>query len=177
LLLDATDTLVSTHLSISNIEYNVGYSENTILDFLNNNNSILEIDKWVDTSVSVASNNKLLTTVHPVVQNLEDIVETNSDKVKSIDPGEQNSIQIPINIYFKMNALDPNAGVGNNYDYINLNNSTTTTRHIKKVRFFLENESENRPFVFTVKFNINRNKVGIQKITPNKTLVRSVRIK
>ncbi|CAG7581620.1 MAG: gp264 [uncultured marine phage] len=172
-----TDNSNSLTAVLSQTEYNAGYSENTILDFLNNNNSILEMEKWVDTSVSVASNTKLLTTVHPVVQNLEDLVETNSDKVKSIDPGLDSAIQIPVNIYFKMNALDPNAGVGNNYDYINLNNSTTTTRHIKKVRFFLENEAENRPFIFTIKFNINRNKVGIQKITANPKLVKSARIR
>jgi len=162
---------------LSQTEYNIGYSENTILDFLNNNNSILETSKWVDTSISVASNNKLLTSVHPVVQNLEDLVETNSDKIKSVNAGSDNAIQIPINIYFKMNSLDPNSGTGQNYQYVNLNSSTTTTRHIKKIRFFLENESENRPFIFTIKFNINRNKVGIQKITPNKKLVKSATIK
>jgi hypothetical protein len=160
---------------LSQTEYNVGYSENSILDFVNNNNSVIENTKWVDDSPTVSSNNRLLTTVHPVVQNLENLVETNSDKVKSINPGEENSIQIPLNIYFKMNSIDPNAGTGNNYDYVNLNNSTTTTRHIKRVRFFLENEADNRPFIFTVKFNINRNKVGIQKITPNKKLVKSAR--
>jgi hypothetical protein len=160
---------------LSQTEYNVGYSENSILDFVNNNNSLIENTKWIDDSPTVSSNNKLLTTVHPVVQNLENLVETNSDKVKSIDPGEQNSIQIPLNIYFKMNSIDSNVGTGNNYEYVNLNNSTTTTRHIKKVRFFLENESDNRPFIFTVKFNINRNKVGIQKVTPNKKLVKSSR--
>ena len=160
---------------LSQTEYNVGYSENSILDFVNNNNSVIENTKWVDDSPTVSSNNRLLTTVHPVVQNLENLVETNSDKVKSINPGEGNSIQIPLNIYFKMNSIDPNAGTGNNYDYVNLNNSTTTTRHIKRVRFFLENEADNRPFIFTVKFNINRNKVGIQKVTPNKKLVKSAR--
>lgn len=162
---------------LSQTEYNVGYSENSILDFVNNNNSVIETSKWVDDSPTVSSNNKLLTTIHPVVQNLENLVETNSDKIKSVSPGEENSIEIPINIYFKMNSIDPNSGNGNNYDYITLNNSTTTTRHIKRVRFFLENEADNRPFIFTVKFNINRNKVGIQKITPNKKLVRSARTK
>lgn len=160
---------------LSQTEYNVGYSENSILDFVNNNNSVIETSKWVDDTPTVSSNNKLLTTVHPVIQNLENLVETNSDKIKSLNPGEENSIQVPLNIYFKMNSIDPNDGSGNNYDYINLNNSTTTTRHIKRVRFFLENEADNRPFIFTIKFNINRNKVGIQKITPNKKLVKSAR--
>ena len=155
---------------LSSSEYNVGYNENSILNFLNNNNSILETDKWFDVAPSVVSNTKLLTTVHPVVQNLTDLVETNTDKVKSIQPGDNNAVDIPLNIYFKMNSLDPSSGSGNNYDYINLNNSTSTIKHIKRVKFYLENEAENRPFIFTVKFNINRNKVGIQKITPNKNL-------
>ena len=165
--IDNSNSLVDI---LASTEFNVGYDENSILSFINNNNSVLESEKWYDISPSVVSNSKLLTTVHPVVQNLEDLVETNTDKIKTIQPGENNAIDIPVNIYFKMNSLDPSAGSGNNYDYINLNNSTSTTKHIKRVKFFLENEAENRPFIFTVKFNINRNKVGIQKITPNRNL-------
>ena len=55
---------------------------------------------------------------------------------------------------------------GLNYQYVNLNNSNKTVKHIKKVKFFLENEAENRPFTFSLKFNINRNKVILKKITP-----------
>jgi hypothetical protein len=64
-----------------------------------------------------------------------------------------------------MNALDTNQQ-GLNYQYVNLNNSNKTIKHIKKIKFFLENESENRPFTFSLKFNINRNKVILKKITP-----------
>lgn len=162
---------------LSSTEYNIGYQENTILDFVNNNNSILEIDKWLDTAPSVASNTKLLTSVHPMVQNLTDIQETNSDKIKEIDPGTDNAILIPINIYFKMNSLNPEDGTGNNYEYINLNNSSTTVRHIKKVRFYLENEADNRPTVFTITFNINRNKIGLQKIIPNTKIAKTSNIR
>jgi len=63
-----------------------------------------------------------------------------------------------LNIYFKMNALD-NTQTGVNYEYINLNKQTQTVKHIKKLKFFLENEAENKPFVFTLTFNLNRNKV------------------
>ena len=62
-----------------------------------------------------------------------------------------------------MNSLDPNANSGNNYKYITLNNATQTVKHIKKLKFFVENESENRPFTFVLKFNISRNKVAVQK--------------
>ena len=61
-----------------------------------------------------------------------------------------------------MNALDASQ-TGANYQYINLNGATTTVRHIKKLKFLLENEAENRPFVFTIVFTMNRNKVVIRK--------------
>ena len=85
-------------------------------------------------------------------------VETNSDKVSTMKPGDSNSIIVPLNIYFKLNALDTNQN-GLNYKYVDFNNSKETVKHIKKVKFALENEAENRPFTFTIKFNINRNKV------------------
>ena len=61
-----------------------------------------------------------------------------------------------------MNALDNNQN-GLNYQYVNLNRQNQTIKHIKKVRFFVENESENRPFIFTIKFNLNRSKVIVKK--------------
>lgn len=151
--------------ALSSTDFNIGYSDTSLLSFVGSNNSLLEMQKWSDTAISVASNNKLLTSVHPVVPDLNKLTELNTEKVRSVSPGANNDIIIPINIYFKMNALDPNTGTGNNYQYINLNNTQTTIKHIKKVKFMLENESENRPFIFTVKFNINRSKIGVQKIT------------
>ena len=152
--------------SITNIlssnEFNVGYSESTILSFIGNNNSLLDSTKWIDSTVTVASTSKLLSTIHAQVQNLEKIQETNVDKVKTINGGEQNDIDIPINIYFKMNAMDSSLS-GLNYEYINLNSSKTTVRHIKKLKFFLENEEENRPFIFTIKFILNRSRVVTKK--------------
>ena len=100
----------------------------------------------------------MLTSVHPVVKKIEDIVETNTDQVKSLEPGDSKSIIIPLNIYFKMNSLDNNQP-GLNYQYINLNRSKNTVKHIKKVKFLLENEADNKNFTFTIKFNINRSKV------------------
>ena len=154
--------------SITNIlssnEYNVGFNETTILSFVGNNKSLLDPSKWVDTNPSVSSTTKLLTTIHPVVNNLETIVETNSEKVKTVNTGDENSTIIPINIYFKMNSLDNNQN-GLNYKYINLNSSRQTVQHVKRIKFFLENESENRPFVFSIKFNMNRSKVIVRKVT------------
>ena len=61
-----------------------------------------------------------------------------------------------------MNALDSSKS-GINYQYVNLNNSKSTVAHIKKVKFLLENEVDNRPFIFTIKFVINRSKVIMRK--------------
>jgi len=149
---------------LSSNEYNVGFNETSILSFVGNNKSLLDPSKWIDTNISVSSTTKLLTTIHPVVNNLETIVETNSEKVKTINTDDKNSTVIPINIYFKMNSLDNNQN-GLNYKYINLNSSRQTVQHVKRVKFFLENESENRPFVFSIKFNINRSKVIVRKVT------------
>ena len=143
---------------LSSPEFNIGYYDNTILNFIGNNKSILDNSKWIDTNISVNSTTKLLTSVHPVVKKLEDIVETNTDQVRSLDPGNNNSIIIPLNIYFKMNSLDNNQP-GLNYQYLNLNKLKNTVKHIKKVKFLLENEADNKNFTFTVKFNINRSKV------------------
>ena len=147
---------------LSSNEFNIGYNETSILSFVGNNKSILDVSKWVDTNVSVASTTKLLTTIHPVVKNLESITETNSDKVKYINPAD--SIVIPINIYFKMNSLDSNQN-GLNYKYLDLNSSRQTVKHVKKIKFYLENEIENRPFTFSIKFNINRSKVILRKVS------------
>jgi hypothetical protein len=155
--------------ALSSAEYNIGYNEVTLLNFVGNNKSLVDPQKWVDRTVTVASTTKLLTTIHPVIKDLENIVENNTDKIKTINPGERNSIIIPLNIYFKMNALDTNQR-GANYKFVNLNSLTNSVIHIKKLKFFVENEAENRPFVFTIKFNINRNKVVVKK---NSTIART----
>ena len=146
--------------SITNIlsltEYNLGYSENTSLSFVSSNNSLLDTTKWVDTIETVASTEKLLSSIHPVINDLQNLVESNDEKVKSISGGSE--IIIPINIYFKMNSLSTTK-TGKNYEFVDLNNSRKTVRHIKKIKFFLEDENQNRPFIFTLKFTLNRNKV------------------
>ena len=162
--------IASNSNSITNIlsstEFNLGYSENSILTFVGSNNSLMDVSKWIDTTVSVSSTTKLLTTIHPVVNQLTDIVETNAAKIHSIDVGLDNAVNIPLNIYFKMNSLDPSQS-GLNYQYINLNSSTTTVRHTKELKFLLENSVDNRSFEFTIKFIINRNKVVVNKtLTP-----------
>jgi hypothetical protein len=153
--------------SLSDNQRNIGYQENSVLSFIGNNKSLLESSKWVDTKVSVASTTKLLTTIHPVVQSLDRITETNSSKVKTVNSGDKNDIIIPINIYFKMNALD-NKSKGANFQFVDLNpnKSSKPVKHTKKLKFLLENEAENRPFTFSIKFNINRSKTVVKKTSP-----------
>ena len=142
--------------ALSKTEFNIGYSEITKLSFAGSDNSILDPSKWVEVNTSVSSTTKLLTTIHPVVSDLDIITEGNADKVRTINPGRNNDITIPLNIYFKPNSLST-SNVGANYQYVNYNNLTKTVKHIKVVSFLLENEADNKPFKFTVKFNINRN--------------------
>lgn len=158
---------------LSSSEYNLGYSENSVLSFVGNNNSLLDPSKWIDNVSSVASTTKLLSTIHPSVSNLEYITETNSDKTKTLK--SSSNIIIPLNIYFKMNSLDTNQS-GINYEYIDLSSSTETVKHSKKVKFFMENEAENRPFVFSIKFNLNRNKVILAQNTPTNNNTTTVNV-
>ena len=144
---DNSNSLVDV---LSSKEYNIGFNENNILLFVGSNNSILDTNKWVS-----SDDKGLLSTVHPVVRNLETIVENNTDGFKTINPGEQNDILIPLNVYFKLNSLDPNQ-TGPNYEFVSLNQNSTT--HIKKIKFLLENESQNRSFSFTVEFRIIKRK-------------------
>ena len=125
--------------SITNIlsltEYNLGYSESSSISFVSSNNSLLDTAKWVDINESVGSTDKLLSTVHPVVNDLENLTETNDEKVKNISGSSE--IIVPIHIYFKMNSLS-NTKTGKNYEYIDLNKTKKTVKHIKKIKFFIE---------------------------------------
>jgi hypothetical protein len=149
-----TDNSLTNTLSLA--EYNLGYSENSALAFLSGNNSLLDTTKWNDSAESVGSTDKLLTTIHPVINDLQSLTETNDDKIKTL--AGNGEIIIPINIYFKMNALN-NTKTGKNYEYVDFNRTKNTVVHTKKLKFFIEDENQNRPFVFTLKFKLNRNKV------------------
>jgi hypothetical protein len=162
---------------LSLTEYNLGYAESTPLAFVSSNNSLSDSSKWIDPLSSESSTNKLLSTVHPVISSFESIVEGNEDKVKVLSSSRStgNSIQyseinIPIRIYFKMNALNENTKNGS---YIDLENAQTTIQHIKKLKFFLENESDNRPFTFTLKFTLNRNRVVSESRSRNQVVFNS----
>jgi hypothetical protein len=147
---------------LSSSEYNIGFNESSVLSFVGENKSLIDTSKWLDKTTSVSSTEKFLSTIHPVIPYLETIVENNSDKVKTLE--KSTSLVIPINIYFKMNSLD-NSQIGKGFDYIDLNSAVKTTKHVKKLKFLLENESDNKPFIFTIKFILNRNKIAVSNKT------------
>jgi len=138
---------------LSSPEYNIGYSDASVLSFIGNNKSLIDSSKWIDTTSSISSTNKLLTSIHPSVQQLTNIQETNTQQVHYLT--SLNTINIPINIYFKMNALD-NSQSGANYQYIILNGVSQNVRHIKELKFLMYNQADNSPFTFTIKFTLNR---------------------
>jgi hypothetical protein len=147
---------------LSSNEFNLGYSENALLNFVGDNNSLFDPQKWIDQTETVASETKLLTTCHPSISRLENLVESNAKKIKEITSNSSDWINISLPIYFKLNSLDNVTKTGENYEWINLNNSTRTVKHTKKIKFHLETNQDTRPFVFTVTFNLNRNKVVVR---------------
>jgi hypothetical protein len=158
---------------LSSNEYNLGFSNEEILSFVGNNVSLFDRTKWIDDFPTISSTTKLLTTIHPRIPSLERIQETNPEKIFYLDGGAQNDIDIPINIYFKMNSMDNNK-TGLNNEYINLNGIQTSVKHVKKLKFLLENESDNKPFIFSLKFTINRAELVVQSVidsTPTATIL------
>jgi hypothetical protein len=151
---------------LSSTQFNLGYSENEVLTFVGNNLSIFDSAKWIEkTEPTSSSDGKLLSTIHPQIQSFDKIQETNSDKLKTINGGTNNEIIIPINIYFKMNSLDPTQ-----FRSVNLNKATTNVQHKKKLKFFFENFSDNRPFVVTLNFTLNRVNLITRKSVPTTPL-------
>ena len=154
---------------LSSNEFNLGYSENALLNFVNDNNSLFDPQKWIDQTETVASETKLLSTCHPTTPRLEDLVESNAKKVKEVTSSSSDWINISLPIYFKLNSLDNVTKTDENYEWINLNNSTRTVKHTKKIKFFIETNQDIRPFVFTITFNLNRNKVIVRGANSTRT--------
>jgi len=156
--LTGTDYQNSVTDVLSSDSFNLGYGENEVLSFVGNNLSLFDSSKWIENSdPTVSSLNKLLTTIHPQIPDLSNIQETNADKVRTLDGGFENEIRIPINIYFKMNSVDPTR-TDLNYNYVNLNGNNVWVTHIKKMKFLMQNEADNNPFTFTLTFSLNRAK-------------------
>jgi len=71
-----------------------------------------------------------------------------------------------------MNSVDPTQ-TDSNYNYVDLNGNNVYVRHVKKLKFLLENEAENRPFIFTLQFSMNRAKTIIQRSVANTPTTRT----
>ena len=137
-------------------------NSNKILKFNNDSNSLLDNSKWIDIKQTSSSTNKFLTTIHPVVSGLNQLVESNTEKVRYITSDSSDDIVVPINIYFKLNAMDNKKSI-KSYSWIQFTNSTKPVTHIKKLRVYMETESSSKPFVFDLKFVINRNRTIFKK--------------
>lgn len=147
---------------MSNPSYNIGYKSNSILSFNNDNNSLLDSSKWIDDRQNSTSANKFLTSIHPVTSGLNQLVENNTERVHYITSESSDDINVPINIYFKLNALD-NRKTGKNHAFVQFTKNTKPVTHIKKLRVFLETESDSKPFIFDLKFVINRSRTIVKK--------------
>lgn len=103
--------------------------------------SLIDGIDWTDYS------GEFLTTVHPSVSSPDEYVEANKDQIKYVNPDE--SITIPINIYFKMagNADD-------NVSVIPLGDDT----HNKKLKVYFNHTADNKAFEFTINFELRRKK-------------------
>jgi hypothetical protein len=134
---------------LSSNEYNIGYNETTILRFVRNNKSLLEREKWIDKKITVQSKKKFLCTVHPVIKDLESLAE-NTNGIKTVEAGRSNDIIIPIVIYFKVDATDEQT--------IRIRNRNDRQENMRYLKLHLENEAENRPFVFNLLFHLNIDK-------------------
>lgn len=142
---------------LSNSSYNVGFSGlKSKLSFVGNNKSLTEVSKWIDEEQGADAQTMFLTSIHPVTPNLEYLVEKNDTKIKTLPANE--TITIPIKIYFKLNALD-NSVNQLNFKYVNLANLDKTMTHTKRIVMYLENEAESKPFRFVLQFNLKRNRI------------------
>jgi hypothetical protein len=146
--------------SLGSEQYNIAYGDTTKMSFIGNNLKITENSKWIDTDGQSESRQKLLTTVLPVTTSLNNIRELNQSKSRSLNAGDD--IAIPVKIFFKLNALD-NSANGEGFKYVDLSESKTSVKHIKSVKFMLQNQSDQTPFKFTVTFIINRNRTAAYK--------------
>ena len=152
---------------LSSNEFNLGYGENALLNFVNDNTSLFDPQKWIDQLETISSETKLLSTCHPMIPRLENLVESNAKKIKEVTSSSSDWINISLPIYFKLNSLDNVTKTGENYEWISLNNLTQTVKHTKRIKFYIETNQDARPFVFTITFNLNRNKVIVRGTNAN----------
>ena len=182
----------STSIANKN-DFNVGLKSTDTIGSLNvdasKNVSVINNDLWfpfksgstVITAPGQIENRGFAATVHPVISSLSNLVDKNSEDIKIIQgkDSSNNFINIPIKLFFKyrvyggnsdialLPGLTPVHGWNNSLpvpssDYVDLTSINRTLLN-KSVRFFVETETDARPFEFTIKFklyNKRRNQIA-----------------
>lgn len=173
---------------------NVGFRDADGVGALNvdatKNVNIINNDLWfpykagstIITTGGEVINNAFAATVHPAISGLSNLVDKNSENIKIIQGKDSlpNFVEIPIKIYFKFRLYGGNTDAnltnlpslpafGSGTDqYVDLSSVTRTLLN-KSVRFFIETETDARPFEFTINFklyNKRKNKVSYA-VSPN----------
>lgn len=135
---------------------NVGLNDvETAIDaFANLFPDITNLDLWASTTSSGlgAADKRFAATVHPAINNFSDLISVNADSVKLISSTANNYIDIPLKIYFMLDAKTNT--ISNTNAIYNAAGAINRVKRTRYVKMFMEPENSTRPFEFTVKFNI-----------------------
>jgi hypothetical protein len=116
-----------------------------------NANNLIGDVPWSGATPSPETAGGFLATVHPVIKEPLDIVETGQEKTKILTAQEE--FIVPLNIYFRFNyETDNTYSVG----LFNRDNNTLN----RAVKCFVEVEGESRPFEFTIGFTLRQHKTA-----------------
>lgn len=169
--------------SITNQDnYNVGLKSSSTIGALNSdatkNVNVINNELWFPfknslgdiTSPGDILNYGFASTVHPVTSSLTNLVDKNSENIKIIQGKDSaaNFINIPIKLFFKyrvyggnqffntatLPGIDPTQGWNTlSSDYVNLGSINRVLLN-KSIRFYIETETDSRPFEFTINFKL-----------------------
>jgi len=133
-----------TYKPLQSIGFNIGtVTGMTSLDYYTPVRNIIDDVAWTGTG----GNKELFTTVHPRIYNSSDIVESGTEKVKSI-PGN-GSENIKIHIYYK---LDGNSSDDSLYTVESSDLANGPDVRNRRVKVFIEPDTLTKPFEFEIVF-------------------------
>lgn len=149
-LYSGTTTYDDTSIILSNIyNYNIGWNSGITgvsEDFFDSKLNIISDVKWKDENLS--SSKPLMVTVHPRIYNSSDLVESGSDKFKTM--GGNTNIDIPIYIYYKLDGKKSNNEI---FTVLPDDNAEVKNRSVK---CFIETDTLTKPFEFEIKFKLRQ---------------------
>lgn len=126
--------------------WNIGFSSG-----YNNDVNIFDNINW--TGITWAADADYQTdfpvTIHPYIENINDLRYTESGGLKLINPNTK--FTIPLKVFFKLKG-------GSDTSVQFLSNTSTSPFITRKMRFFLEPENLSRAFEFEIIFKIYRNR-------------------